>query len=198
MNARLNKLFSVCVGFLLLTVFLSGCSAGNASGIAPGERVWTVDSENAARVFRDGTVYRVTGASVEASRLGGWVGVVKTAVVLDEHGTVLKSRKLDRPVRETVLSLEEDLPPGARVIVPFQNVYTVKGEEEEDAVAVGIGNNDFYRAVPEDAVSGADAAIDYEKASGVTGIGIENTCEENPPVAEQCRRRICFGPDSCN
>lgn len=161
------KLRRISIALLsaVLCVSISACSVTNQD-----KPVYAVNDDNATQICYQGTTYQISATSLESDELGGWIGIIKEAVVLDKDLNILKQEKLGTSLNDTINAIKKDPPANAYLIVPFQNVYAVKDSDHKDAIAIGISNNYFYKAVAVSKDSKSKESIDVTQAKGITFI----------------------------
>lgn len=156
---------SIALLNIILCVSISACSLTNQD-----KPVYAVSDDNATQICYQGTTYQISATSLESDELGGWIGIIKEAVVLDTDLNILKQEKLGTSLNDTVNAIKKDPPANAYLIVPFQNVYAVKDSDHKDTIVIGISNNYFYKAVAISKGSENIASIDVTQAKGISFI----------------------------
>ena len=56
--------------------------------------VCTINPENATQIVYEGTTYQILNETVDSSKIGGWNGVFRKIVILDDHYRVLNQVKV--------------------------------------------------------------------------------------------------------
>lgn len=125
--------------------------------------VCTVNVENATQIAYKGNTYQVLNETVDDSKIGGWSGVFRKIVILDDHYRVLNQVKPDVDSTSQVKELVKHLPQGAKYVVTFFNVFTIKGINDKKAIAVNL-NSGTYKAVPAGTELADEKPIQFEKA----------------------------------
>ncbi|MBU3130165.1 NisI/SpaI family lantibiotic immunity lipoprotein [Clostridium tagluense] len=124
--------------------------------------VCRVNAKNATQISYKEVTYQISNVSLNQSKIGGWNGIIDRVAVLDKKNCILSQKEIDSSATLTINDMMENLPKDAKFIVSFQNVCSIKGTDNKEAIAVQI-NNSFYKAIP--AITGFTdkTAITYEK-----------------------------------
>ena len=75
---KLRQTLIVLMSTILCTS-ISACSMTNQD-----KPVYAVNDDNVTQICFQGTTYQISATSLESDELGGWIGIMKKAVVLDK------------------------------------------------------------------------------------------------------------------
>lgn len=128
--------------------------------------VCTVNPENATQIIYKGRTYQILNQAVDNSAIGGWSGVFRKIVILDDHFRILKQIKSEVDSTSQVKDVEKDLPNGSKYVVTYFNVFTIKGVHQNQAIAVSLDRGTF-KAVSAETESKDEAPIRFDKVSGL-------------------------------
>jgi outer membrane lipoprotein-sorting protein len=168
---RGHKTVTALLGALLILILIlvfAGRSIANytveqiSDFKSKNKDVWTINPDDATQINNNGTTYQITNEAVDNSKVGGWNGVCRKIAILDGRCRVLKQEKSKADYNSQVKALAENLPKGAKYIVAYYNIFSIKGEEEKEAIAVNLGHG-TYRAVPAGAESAGKTAVKFDK-----------------------------------
>ncbi len=161
----LTILSSIALALVLIAVF-----AGRAIGNAAIEQysqfrdrnktVCTVNPKNGTQIEYEGTLYQILNKPVPDAQLGGWNGVFRKIAVLDGQCRVLKEVKADVDSASQVAELKKHLPQGAKYVVTYFTVFSIKKTDEHSAVAVGLDKG-MFQAVPVSKVTKNEPAVQF-------------------------------------
>lgn len=163
----LTILSAVALIIILILAF-AGRSIGNAAIEqmnqirSKDKAACTINVENATQIVYEGKTYQVLNETVDDSKIGGWSGVFRKIVILDDHYRVLNQVKSDVDSTSQVKELVQHLPQGAKYVVTFFNVFTIKGINDKEAIAVNLDSG-TYKAVPVGTELADETPIQFDK-----------------------------------
>ena len=120
--------------------------------------VCTVNPRNATQIVYEGETYQILNQSVPNSQIGGWNGVFRKVAVIDDRLHVIQEIKSDVDSASQVTELKKHLPQGAKYIVTYFNMFSIKGTDEHRAIAVSLDRG-TYKAVPVNGLSKNEAVV---------------------------------------
>lgn len=137
------------------------------------KNVCTIKTDNATQINYNGITYQITNESVDKAKIGGWNGVCRKIAVLDDQFRVLKQEKSEIDYDSQIKALAKELPKGAKYIVTYYNIFSIKGEKESEAIAVNLGDGTFL-AVPAGNLPAGKVPIKFDKDTCELVISAEN------------------------
>lgn len=152
-NYKVLTILLTALLVIMLILIFAGHSIGNfaieqMNQIRSKDKaVCTVNVENATQIVYKGTTYQILSETVDNSEIGGWSGVFRKIVVLDDNYHVLKQVKSEVDSTSQVKELAKHLSQDAKYVVTFFNVFTIKGINDKEAIAVNLDSG-TYKAVP--------------------------------------------------
>ena len=167
---RKHKVLTVLLSVTLVVVvimFFAGHAIGNAAieqlsqYKTRNKTVCTVNPKNATQVVYEGRTYQILNKTVPNSKIGGWNGVFRKVDVLDGRMSVVSETKSDIDSASQVAALKKHLPRGAKYVVTYFNMFSIKGMNEHDAIAVSLDKG-TYQAIPVSKATASEAAIQFD------------------------------------
>lgn len=167
-NHKVLTILLTALLVIMLILIFAGRSIGNfaieqMNQIRSKDKaVCTVNVENATQIVYKGTTYQILSETVDNSEFGGWSGVFRKIVVLDDNYHILKQVKSEVDSVSQVKEIAKHLPQDAKYVVTYFNAFTIKNVNENQAIAVGLASG-TYKAVPAGIESAKKKSISFEK-----------------------------------
>lgn len=165
-----HRVLTVLLSITLIVVvvmFFAGHAIANAAieqlsqYKTRNKTVCTINPKNATQIVYEGRTYQILNQKVPDSKIGGWNGVFRKVDVLDSRMSVVSETKSDIDSASQVAKLKKHLPRGAKYIVTYFNMFSIKGLNEHDAIAVSLDKG-TYQAIPVSKVTTSEAAIRFD------------------------------------
>lgn len=164
---NINKILIVTALLITICMIFSGCSIVNcalnkASELESNNKIQcTINENNGTKIVYDDVTYQILEEKFDKSELGGWRGVFRTIVLLDENYKSIKQLKMKADPYTQLKNIVKNPPDSATYAVPFYNVFSIKGVDDSEAIAIHLFNG-FYKAVCTDLKSEQDKTITFD------------------------------------
>lgn len=161
----LTVVSSIALALVLIAVF-AGRTIGNAAieqfsqFRSQNKTVCTINPKNGTQIEYEGTLYQILNKPIPDAHLGGWNGVFRKIAVLDGQYRVIKEMKADVDSASQAAELKKHLPQGAKYVVTYFTVFSIKKTDEHSAVAVGLDKG-MFQAVPVSKVTKNESAVQF-------------------------------------
>lgn len=109
-------ILSAAVSLIIFILIFAGRFIGNfaieqISQIKSKDKaVCTINPDNATQIVYKGTTYQILNETVDNSQIGGWNGVIRKIVLLDDRYRVLNQVKSEVDSASQVKEIEKQLP----------------------------------------------------------------------------------------
>lgn len=126
-----------------------------------GKVICTIDNEDGTQFIYNGTKYIVLNEIIDNENIGEWVGYIQKYIVMDSNYKVLKEKDITSKVIKDLKEIAEGVENEAKYIVPYNNVYTIKGNQNYNELIV-IANGKLHKAIPSGNVKDNSLIIKFE------------------------------------
>lgn len=167
---KLKLTFCTIFATAFICVTISGCSLVNSTleklnNIASKDKiVCTVNEGNGTEIVYNKVTYQILDETIDKSEIGGWKGVLRNIALLDEKYNVIKQIKMKADPITQIKDIVKDPPENIKYVVPFYNVFAIKGVDDDEAIAVHLFSG-FHKAVCKDLKGKTDKAIQFNRES---------------------------------
>ena len=126
-----------------------------------GKVICTINNEDGTQFIYNGIKYTVLNEIIDNENIGEWVGYIQKYVVMDSNCKVLKEKEITSKVIKDLKEIAEGVENEAKYIVPYNNVYTIKGNQNYNELIV-IANGKLHKAITSRNVTDNSLIIKFE------------------------------------
>lgn len=174
---------------LLFTILLSGTSITGCSIFEKGideysknKEECVLNTDNVTQFTYKGDNYTILDEMLSNSELGEWVGYIRKLAVIDSNGEILLQQDTEKATFKTLADIA-DSEPEAAYIIPFLNVYTLKGKNTPELIV--DANGSYHKAVPGRSVTDKDIIFRFNQKTK------ENIAGDFSINTQDCTQLLC-------
>lgn len=142
----IKKMILLVSAILLVGASMTGCSIleKGIDEYSKDKEECVLNTDNVTQFTYKGDSYTILDDTLSNSELGEWVGYIRKLAVTDSNGKILLQQDTEKATFKTLADIA-DSEPDAAYIIPFLNVYTVKGGNTQELIV--DANGGYHKAV---------------------------------------------------